>query len=257
VHARTLEQAVDEWFSRHPYGVFGQYEPGPPEQYVFKVRFLDPIPPTWAITLGDFAHNARSALDHLAYVVVLANNGGVDEWTQFPIVLCPWEWQEQADRMVGNASDRHKSIIESFQPYHQVDFSGFHDVWSAIDDPLALLHRLNNIDKHRVLNATPAAILSIGYDIEPVSDVGSVGHAEINHGPLLDGEEMVTVPITSSGPNPELRLTRHETVEIKVQYRVDLSNDSYTLRNVNLKESLESILARLTELFEVFVYEFR
>lgn len=65
MHAHTLERAVDAWFGGHPYGVFGEYQPGPPEQYVFKVRFLDPIPPTWAITLGDFAHNARSALDHL------------------------------------------------------------------------------------------------------------------------------------------------------------------------------------------------
>jgi hypothetical protein len=128
--------------------------------------------------------------------------------------------------MIGNASDRHKDIIESFQPYHRVDLYGHHSGWSAIKDPLAILGRLNNIDKHRVLNATPAAIQSIGYDIERVRDVASVGHAEVNHGPLLNGEEMVTVEITSNGPDLELRLTRDETVEIMVQYRVDLDDDS-------------------------------
>jgi hypothetical protein len=107
-----------------------------------------------------------------------------------------------------------------------------------------------------VLNATPAAILSIGYDITTVRDVASTGKTEVNHGPLLDGEEMLTVEITSSGPNPELRLTRHETIEIRVQYRVDLP-DSYTLKSINLKESLDAILERLDEIFEVFVNEFR
>ena len=60
-----------------------------------------------------------------------------------------------------------------------------------------------------------------------------------------------------AGPNPELRLTRHETVEIMVQYRVALTPDSYALKNINLKESLDAILARLDEVFEVFVSEFR
>ena len=120
MHADAVKQSIDRWLADRPYGVYGEYQPGPPEQYVFKVRFLDPIPPTWAITLGDFAHNALAALDHLAYVVVLAANGG-DEWTQFPIVLSPCEWQPQAERMIGNASDRHKEVIELFQPYHRLD----------------------------------------------------------------------------------------------------------------------------------------
>jgi hypothetical protein len=135
MHADTLKRAIDLWLAAHPYGVYGEYQPGPPEQYVFKVRFLDPIPPTWAITLGDFAHNARSALDHLAYIVVLANNAGQDEWTQFPIVLSPWEWEVQAERMIGNASDRHKEIIESFQPYHRRDLYGHHSVWGRSTTP--------------------------------------------------------------------------------------------------------------------------
>jgi hypothetical protein len=256
-HAEALEREASAWFHDHPYGVIGEYHPGEPEQYVFKVRFLEPVPPSWAITLGDFAHNARSALDHLAYVVVLANNGGRDEWTQFPIVLAPCEWAKQAKICIGNASDRHKGIIETFQPYHRRDLHGWHSIWSAIDDPLAILNRLSNVDKHRVLNATPATIRSIGYDLEPVADIESIGSSEVPFDVLIDGADMLRVNIVSNGPNPELKLKRSETVEIRVQNRVDLGKDSYTLQNVPLKESLDAILSRLREIFEVFVGEFR
>jgi hypothetical protein len=253
----VLDAEIKAWFKGHPYDVFGEYEPGPPEQYVFKTRFLEAIPATWGIILGDFAHNARSALDHLAYQVVLAGNGGMDERTQFPIVVCPFEWPNQAKSGIGNASERHIGIIESFQPYHRPDLYGWNSIWGAIDDPLAVLNRLSNIDKHRVLNATPAAISSIGYDVRPVRDIESTGASQVTWEMLIDGREMLRVNIVSSGPNPELKLERTETVEIRVQYRVDLGPDVYTLKDVPLKESLDAILARLRAIFQVFVGEFR
>lgn len=47
-HAEALNVEIDAWLDRHPYEVFGEYEPGPPEKYVFRVRFFQDIPATWA-----------------------------------------------------------------------------------------------------------------------------------------------------------------------------------------------------------------
>jgi hypothetical protein len=143
------------------------------------------------------------------------------------------------------------------QPYHRRDLSGWHTGWAPIEDPLAVLNRLSNIDKHRVLHATPAAIRSIGYDVHPVSDIQSIGSTEVPFEMLLDDEDMRRVSIVSNGPNPELKLVREETVEIRVQLRVDLTPDIYALLSVPLGESLDAILERLREIFEVFVGEFR
>jgi hypothetical protein len=235
--------------------VFGEYQ-AHRQRYAFRVRFLEPVPPTWAITLGDVTHNARSALDHLGYVVVLANNGHRDEWTQFPITVNPFSWRE-ASRGIRNASQRHIDIIESFQPYYRVDLWGYKWVWSAIDDPLAVLNRLSNIDKHRVLHATPAAITSMGYDFEVVRDVASMGSSEVNHDALLDKDEIVSVEISPDGPDPEFRLKRHETIQIGIQYRFDIERRIYTLKTVPLKETIDAILDRLVEIYEAFVGEFR
>jgi len=46
-------------------------------------------------------------------------------------------------------------------------------------------------------------------------------------------------------------------VEVRVQHRVNLGPDSYTLFDVALEESLEAILGRLREIFKIFVGEFR
>ncbi len=256
-HAHALNREIDAWLGQHPYGVFGEYEPGPPEQYVFRVRFLDPIPPEWAIAVGDIVHNARSALDHLAYVVVLDNNGGADERTQFPVTLSPFDWTSQSRGCIGNASARHIELIEGFQPYNRTDLYGWHSFYSSIDDPLAMLTRLSNIDKHSVLHATPAAITHIRYAVVPVRDIKKFSTTEVQDGVLVDGGELLRVAIESKGPNPELKLQRSETVEIGVQYRVDFGKDGYVLQSKSLKETVEAILARLWEIFEVFVGEFR
>jgi len=257
-HARTLYAEIDAWFSRHPYEVFGQYEPGPPEAYVFKARFLELPPSEWGLILGDFAHNARSALDHLAYQVVMLGNGGIhQEQTQFPIVLAPWGWPGAASYRLNGASSRHIGIIESFQPYLRPDPYGWYSIWGAMKDPLAVLSRLSNVDKHIVLNATAATVQSIGWDAEIVRDVESIGAQEAPMGILLDEEVMVRVGIVSCGPDPALKLTRSERMEIRVQHRVDLGKDSYTLLDVPLKKSVDAILGRLREIFQVFVGEFR
>jgi hypothetical protein len=257
-YAKALHAEVDAWFMRHPYEVFGQYEPGSPEKYVFKARFLELPPSEWGLILGDFAHNARSALDHLAYQVVMLGNGGMhQEQTQFPVVTEPGKWQQAAASRLKGASDRHIQIIESFQPYHRRDLHGQQTIWGAIEDPLAILTRLSNIDKHIVLNPTPATVQSIGWDIEIVRDIESTGLQEAPMGIVIDEGVVVSVGIVSSGPNPELKLNRSETMEIRVQHRVDIDKDSYTLLNVPLKESVDEILARLRKIFEVFVGEFR
>jgi hypothetical protein len=255
-YAIALKAEIDSWFKRQPYETFGVYEP--PDQYVFRVRFFEHPPPEWGVILGDFAHNARSALDHLAYQLVLRGTGGVHrDQTQFPIVLAPCRWPSQARRRLRGAARRHVDIIESFQPYHRTDFHGWNSVWGAIEDPLAILNRLSNVDKHIVLNATAATVQSIGWDIEIVRDVASLGAQQASMGFLEDEGVLVRVGIIPNGPNPELRLTRSETVEIRVQHRVDLGPDSYTLLNVPLQESLDAVLVRLRQIFSAFVNEFQ
>jgi hypothetical protein len=258
-HADDLQRESDAWFGRHPYELFGEYQPGPPERYVYRVRFFEGLPAEWGIILGDFAHNARSALDHLADALVRLNNGAPTERTQFPIVLSPFDWLGQLYRLEG-VSERHVEFIERLQPYHRPDFYGFSSGLSAIEDPLAILNRLSNVDKHRVLNATPARIGSISWDVRPRRDIEWVNSnkLEVPRDALEDGEVLISFDVRANGPNPELELQRTEVVEISVKHRVTLTRDGiWTEWDVPLKESVAAILGRLRHIFQVFVAEFR
>lgn len=57
----------------------------PSGDLVYRSR-VDAQPPVeWSVLIGDIVHNARSALDHLAYALVIRDGGTPDEHTYFPI----------------------------------------------------------------------------------------------------------------------------------------------------------------------------
>jgi len=208
--------------------------------------------------LGDFTHNARSALDHLADALVRANGGTPTTQTQFPICVSPFEWPGQVRRLKG-ASERHVSMIQAMQPYNRRDRYGWHTVWEAMGDPLAIVNRLSNVDKHRVLNATPAVVTGVTWDVKPVQDIGWVqkNMVEISDKSLEDGDVMLRFDVQASGPNPELYLERTDTVEIRIEHRVDLEGTRYAIVGGSLKDALKNIVGDLGNTFKIFVGEFR
>jgi hypothetical protein len=222
-HLETLQREIESWLAQKPYAVFGEYEPGTPDQYVFRVRFFAPVPPEWGVLIGEFLHNARSALDHIAWQIVSRGTSTPGRSTQFPIVLLEDDWTRESQRRLPGADSRHVALIEERQPFKRPallhTLSNARQL-TAAGHPLAILAALSNEDKHRVLTTTPAAIRSIGYDLRAIRDVSAISADQdsVSFEPLEDGSEMIRVPITVSGQNPELELNRHETVEIQIRY---------------------------------------
>jgi hypothetical protein len=87
---------------------------------------------------GDALHCARTPLDHLAYILVLADGGQPTTQTAFPIF----------DNRVSRSDLRGKVKGASQQAIS--DILDLHP-WRGGDDKLWLLHRLDIIDKHRLL----------------------------------------------------------------------------------------------------------
>lgn len=258
-HLEVLKHDVEAWFKRQPYGVTGKYEAGPPEQYVLYFRMFEPLPKDWGLLIGEFAHNARSALDYLAWQLVLANNGKPSRRTQFPIVLNPCAWinRSGAGRLHG-ASRAHIAAVERLQPYNRVDSDGWSYSRRMFDHPLTHLQSLNNEDKHRVLPATLATIQSIGWDVVgaqdvalPLSDLGSFAGK-----PLEDGAPLMHIPVVAVGPNPQLEVEFTERMHITVGYRVDHPDGGWTTWTDDLLENLGEIASELRRIFRIFVREF-
>jgi hypothetical protein len=257
-HLETLKGEIDAWFEKQPYGVTGKYEPGPPEKYVLYFRFFEPPHHEWGLLIGEFAHNARSALDYLAWQLVQANNHTPGRRTQFPITLSPWDWGgENGARRLRGASARHVTMVERFQPYNRLDTSGSSYARQAFLSPLAVLNFLSNEDKHRVLVTTAAALRSIGWDIIGTRDVSPVEDTGYPFfGPLIDGSPLLEIPVTATGRNPEVEVEFTERAQIAVDYRVEVENNVFWKTRIYLLEELDEISAEVRHIFQVFVREF-
>jgi hypothetical protein len=132
--------------------------------FVHHVPPLDEFFERVGLLVGDIVHNARSALDHLVHDLAFHNSGGnlrQPTKTQFPIADTPSEFQAQAKRYLQEVASQHRSIIESFQPYHLMDANvGVGEYFH----PLAMLRDLSNLDKHRLL--VPILIPTTGVSLE-------------------------------------------------------------------------------------------
>ena len=92
---------------------------------------------------GDILQNLRSALDHLAYQLVLVGTNDVlpknPRSIQFPIVKDFATYEAEKVRRVGGMRDGAKRAIDDAKPYK----GGNDNLWR--------IHELSNIDKHRTL----------------------------------------------------------------------------------------------------------
>ena len=95
-----------------------------------------------------------SALDHLAWQLVIANGKKPDQNTSFPIYR-DLEFRSdkaafftRARRAIGKCSPAAQDVIESLQPYRE---KGDDDYWAS-HHPLWMLSEIDIIDKHRLIN---------------------------------------------------------------------------------------------------------
>ncbi len=102
--------------------------------------------------VGDAVHNLRSALDHVAAELCVMGGGSIDNSTAFPIwenVPAISDIKAQIMRKIPGASVKVIRGIKRLQPYK-----------GGKGDILWRLHRLDIIDKHRVLIPAAAGTVS-------------------------------------------------------------------------------------------------
>ena len=84
-HSLELDREIRAWFERHPYGHTGEFDRETSE-YVFRYRIYETPPVVWSVVFGDIVHNLASALDHLAWQLVILNGREpIERQTAFPI----------------------------------------------------------------------------------------------------------------------------------------------------------------------------
>ncbi len=187
------------------------------------------IPPRISILAGEAIHQTRSALDHLASELVLANHGTISNETQFPIYpYRPSTEKESApyERRMQGMTISAKALIDTLQPCNGPD---------PDDHPLTILKRLNNRDKHRALLVAiavtrPLVTFTIDdFRVQHSPDDPADRTADIFHPDVQRGfAAYVVFPECGSAKNKPIleavaHLWAHVTFAVMCQFRVELT----------------------------------
>jgi len=157
MHAEEFERVCGRYAESRPYSVGEKQESY--DNGILRTFFIDnvaPIPKELPVILGDCIQNLRSALDHLAWQLVLAAGNTPTDRTAFPIFESEFtkKGKVRTIRIDGGVDPRALALIEAAQPYVRKRRGQ-----DPRDDPLAILHDLSNIDKHRTL-----LLVGVSYD---------------------------------------------------------------------------------------------
>jgi hypothetical protein len=159
-HIANLGRECRTIFDPKPNNVIAQYDLQA-DKTVYQVVKLPNISADIFFIAGDAIHNLRSALDYLAWQLVLANNkvprGGIGG-TGFPIFESLKQYEAKAPGKIEGMCETAKKIIRGFDPYK----GGNPVLW--------LLHDLDISDKHRLPISLAPFVHKWGVNLGSIAD---------------------------------------------------------------------------------------
>lgn len=256
-HFRRLEQEIRRIGSADPYCFISEPNPQPPKYLLF-ARPRVPIPEDWDFLVGELAHNARGALDHLVYNLStkIPDHRLRKGMSQFPIFDDPDAYRKNEDRYLVDVSRNDRIIIEGFQPYHNA---------GGVDaDPLYWLQELNNADKHRLIvvfgaigkNISVRLTGQIGDSVFP-SDGGmtlDAGGAEASFGGFIFRTTKNRVIAESGTPIAEFEMDGPMNVQLhpKTTFDPQFGPSCPVVDHCSVMDTLTTILDRVKEVIGKF-----
>jgi hypothetical protein len=154
-HRELLNQKAERFLEKHPYRVISEEDPETSECLLRGQIVKQPPILEWGVLIGDFFHNLRSALDHLAWQLCLVHKPKREppSRTEFPIFRDCSRFEAAARSRICGMSKAAQSVIRDLQPCYRRD--------NPKSDPLWYIHEMNNTDKHRLLHASSGAVAAV------------------------------------------------------------------------------------------------
>jgi hypothetical protein len=154
-HVSELDAAIKAFHASNPYKLAAKRDAE--KRPVYFLGQVDPVPIEVAAICGEIIQSLRSALDHLAYQLVLVGTGkpGPFFHVYFPIFDSPEKYEAGKLGQIKGMRKDAIDAIDAIKPY------------GGGNDTLWKIHRLNIIDKHRLLVAVGSTFESfdIGGDL--------------------------------------------------------------------------------------------
>ena len=199
-HLADLDEAIKTALDRDRYSFTLEFDPQT-NSHVYTAHGVPAIDADWSLIVGEILYNLRSALDYLAWQLVILDGGTPGDKTQVPVRASPFnkkgEWvTPQLQPPVSNPQVL--DALEEVQPYRgpEGEPAAFHD------SPLWRLGILNNIDKHRLLLVV-VCVLDVGemwWTHQPEQPAPNV---RISTSPVEDGSPVAWFDFHGHEPPPD------------------------------------------------------
>ena len=140
-HVADLDREIRGFLNSRPYGVGTKRDPNS-RKLIYYVTGVRDTPSRLPLIAGDAIQNLMSALDHLAYQLVCSDTDDGPpnpNWIYFPIQDTLDKYEAKKWGKIEGARQETIDAIDALKPYQ------------GGNDPLWMLYRLNNIEKHRLL----------------------------------------------------------------------------------------------------------
>jgi hypothetical protein len=160
-----IAREINEWCASIGVKMYLKTAPDIPSPWLV-VHATDYIPPIrLSILIGECVHNMRSAIDNLVCGLALTLKPTCKcRDLAFPLFKDQAEWDEKADKPLKGIPPTPREAIRRLQPWAD----------TVTPNPLTILNKLSNIDKHRACNFT----LAYGRDV--------AFRVHCNNGAILD-----------------------------------------------------------------------
>jgi hypothetical protein len=231
VHLKAVNGEVRGW-SAKPYSVVREFD-AKQSKYLFRLVFATPLPKVLlAVTIGDCVHNARSALDYLAWN--LAGSDPNNREVQFPIFDSCKKFWDSKGRLKG-IDEGAIAELAGLQPYTRPNVK---------ESALWTLQQLDVRDKHKLLTMTEVAAGSswIGGDHPFAVEIPIR-----RNGRIEDNAVIAEVP---APPGQDVTMKHEFSFDVLFERGIISATDDYEVSNTLeiIFETVDGIISRFEKL---------
>jgi hypothetical protein len=209
-HIETVREQIAAFREREPapFGFRAETAPGPDNsfEYVLYAVVRELPPRELAPIIGDAIHNMRSALDHLVYALAPPEVREKSR-TQFPIFTDESQFKVRGAPMIAGIVGDERTLIEHVQPYAASNL--------PCNDPLAILSKLSNLDKHRLLVPIIAAVSTTDTWVGTTNARLKWTHLE--PGPVQHDTRIVAFTASPEDPSEEMVVQPASGLELQLR----------------------------------------
>jgi hypothetical protein len=173
-------------------------------EYVLYAIVRQPPPREFALAIGDAIQNMRIALEYFAYEVS-SPNARAEGKTAFPILLRkPKRFKPPG---IATVKGYERAFIKRLQPYMASKIPS--------DNPLAILRKLSNLDKHQLLIPVIAALSD--EDVWVGTTNADLHFRYISRGPVEHDTKIVAFTATPQDPSRNMDVHPNSGLRVQLQ----------------------------------------